>query len=413
MGTVAVSHDAEAPGTRASVAAAAPTETAAFLTAIPAFAMFASIGNPDVFRPLPDDWTVGLADVVASTAAIAEGRYKAVNTAGASVISAVSNALGTLDFPYLFAGDGASFAVAPQQAGRAAEALAATVPWVGRVLGLTLRAGLVRVGDIRRHGVDVRVARFAASGDASYAMFAGGGLRWAEGELKAGRLAAPRAGPDAQPDLTGLSCRFQDLKSKQGVILSVLVRPRIDPADPRFRALIADVLTIAGRGPADSRPVPVFDPLYGISAKAIGLNGRIARRPGEGRLASWLRAAKDAAIASVLMATGGSVGGFSAPRYLAEVVANTDFRKYDDGLMMTLDCAEAVAGSIEARLAAAEEAGVARSGLHRQAEATLTCVVPSALKANHVHFIDGAAGGYAMAARGLGAAQPLASGEGV
>ena len=413
MGTVAVSHDAEAPGTRASVAAAATTETAAFLTAIPAFAMFASIGNPDVFRPLPDNWTVGLADVVASTAAIAEGRYKAVNTAGASVISAVSNALGTLDFPYLFAGDGASFAVAPQQAGRAAEALAATVPWVGRVLELTLRAGLVRVGDIRRHGVDVRVARFAASGDASYAMFAGGGLRWAEGELKAGRLAAPRAGPDAQPDLTGLSCRFQDLKSKQGVILSVLVRPRIDPADPRFRALIADVLTIAGRGPADSRPVPVFDPLYGISAKAIGLNGRIARRPGEGRLASWLRAAKDAAIASALMATGGSIGGFSAPRYLAEVVANTDFRKYDDGLMMTLDCAEAVAASIEARLAAAEEAGVARSGLHRQAEATLTCVVPSALKANHVHFIDGAAGGYAMAARGLGAAQPLASGEGV
>lgn len=409
----AVGKQAKAPAVRGTDADAPATATAAFLTAIPPFAMFASIGNPDVFRPLPDDWTVGLADVVASTAAIAEGRYKAVNTAGASVVSAVSNALGTLDFPYLFAGDGASFAVAPQDAGRAAEALAATVPWVGRVLGLTLRAGIVTVGEVRRHEVDVRVARFAASGDASYAMFAGGGLRWAEGELKAGRLAAPRAAPDIHPDLTGLSCRFQDLKSKHGVILSVMVRPAVDPADPRFRALIADVLTIAGRGSDDSRPVPVFDPLYGVSPRTIAANGRIARRPGEGKLASWLRSARDAAVASAMMASGARLGRFSASRYLAEVVANTDFRKYDDGLMMTLDCADDLATSIEARLAAADEAGVARFGLHRQAEATLTCVVPSALKANHVHFIDGAAGGYAMAAQSLGRAVPLASGKGV
>lgn len=413
MKAASFSDRAKPPAGHRAGAGVPPTETAAFLTAIPPFAMFASIGNPDVFRPLPDGWTVGVADVVGSTAAIAEGRYKAVNTAGASVISAVSNALGTLDFPYLFAGDGASFAVAPQDAGRAAQALASTVPWVERVLGLTLRAGTVTVGEVRRHEVDVRIARFAASGDASYAMFAGGGLRWAEAELKAGRLTAPRAEPDAHPDLTGLSCRFQDLKSRHGVILSVMVRPAVDPADPRFRTLIADILTIAGRGSDDSRPVPVFKPLYGVSPKAIAANGRIARRPGEGKIASWLRSAKDSAVASVMMASGASVGGFSAPRYLAEVMANTDFRKYDDGLMMTLDCAEDLAASIEARLAVADEAGVARFGLHRQAEATLTCVVPSVLKADHVHFIDGAAGGYAMAAQSLGRAQPLAPGKGV
>ena len=52
-----------------------------------------------------------MADVVQSTKAIAENRYKAVNMAGAAVIVAVTNALGDREFPFVFGGDGASFAV--------------------------------------------------------------------------------------------------------------------------------------------------------------------------------------------------------------------------------------------------------------------------------------------------------------
>ena len=36
-----------------------------------------------MYSPLPDDWTVGVADIVESTKAIANQRYKAVNMAGA------------------------------------------------------------------------------------------------------------------------------------------------------------------------------------------------------------------------------------------------------------------------------------------------------------------------------------------
>ena len=31
----------------------------------------------------------------------------------------------------------------------------------------------------------------------------------------------------------------------------------------------------------------------------------------------------------------------------------------------------------------------------------MTCIVPSIAESNHVHFVDGAAGGYALAARRL------------
>ena len=69
--------------------------------------------DPARYTPLPPDWSIGVADIVQSTKAIAENRYKAVNMAGAAVIAAVTNALGNREFPFVFGGDGASFAVSP------------------------------------------------------------------------------------------------------------------------------------------------------------------------------------------------------------------------------------------------------------------------------------------------------------
>jgi len=46
-------------------------------------------------------------------------------------------------------------------------------------------------------------------------------------------------------------------------------------------------------------------------------------------------------------------------------------------------------------------AGICRFGIHRQSSAIMTCVVASPTQPNHIHFVDGAAGGYAMAAAEL------------
>ena len=71
----------------------------------------ASLMDPALYKPLPNNWTIGIADIVQSTKAIRENRYRAVNMAGAAVIAALKNALDGSDFPYVFGGDGASFAV--------------------------------------------------------------------------------------------------------------------------------------------------------------------------------------------------------------------------------------------------------------------------------------------------------------
>src|SRR5215467_12347567 len=110
-----------------------------FYGSIPVFRGFTRLMEPQLYSPLPDDWSVGVADIVDSTKAIAARRYKAVNMAGAAVIAAVTNALDGREFPFVFGGDGASFAVAPSDLAAARAALASTAAWVREDLDLVMR----------------------------------------------------------------------------------------------------------------------------------------------------------------------------------------------------------------------------------------------------------------------------------
>ena len=369
-----------------------------FYGRIPVFRGFGDLMDPAHYVPLPDDWTIGLADIVKSTEAIAQQRYKAVNMAGAAVIAAVTNALEGREFPFVFGGDGASFAVAPGDRETAREALAATARWVQNDLDLAMRVALVPVADIRAQGFDVRVARFGPSPNVSYAMFAGGGLGWAEVAMKRGEFAVPMAPSGAMPDLSGLSCRFEEIPAARGLILSVLVVPRADADDAAFRILIEDVIALVERSPDAGRPVPAQGPA--LKWPPAGFDYEIRAERG-----SWLMNRVNVIgrtlIAYVLMRYGISAGGFVPKVYVQQLVENSDFRKYDDGLRMILDCTPDLEKALEQRLVAAASAGTIRYGLHRQDAAMMTCFTPSALRRDHVHFIDGARGGYASAATAL------------
>ncbi len=100
----------------------------------------------------------------------------------------------------------------------------------------------------------------------------------------------------------------------------------------------------------------------------------------------------------LIMWTGVRIGRFIPQKYIREVVENSDFRKFDDSLRMVLDCTPELATEIEEYLKAAMAKGLVRYGTHRQDAAMMTCFTPSASNPNHVHFIDGAEGGYAVAA---------------
>ncbi len=367
-------------------------------SAVPRLTRFSDVLDEARYVPVPDTWWIALCDVVMSTRAIEEGRYRSVNMAGAALIAAVRNALPEADTPFVFGGDGATLLIAPEHRHAVETVLAATVTWTRETLDLELRAGLIPVAAVRVVGLDLRIARYAASPTVDYAMFSGGGLAYAEAALKRGLHAVPAAATGARPDLTGLSCRFEAVPARGGLILSLIVLPEAGADRNAVLAVLGDLLAVVEASPGMGRPLPESGPAMRPPWSGLREGARGQGALGGSRLLRLAGLFVSRGAAFAMFRLGVPFGRFSPRRYQRRLAANADFRKYDDGLRLTVNCPVATADRIEERLAAAHSAGVVRYGLHRQEAAVVTCITPSVLRDDHVHFVDGADGGYARAA---------------
>lgn len=105
-----------------------------------------------MFEDVPPDWWIALTDVVASTKAIEEGRYKEVNSAGSLPVMAISNYLGNMDFPFVFGGDGVTCLVPAGAVDALRDILVGTVRSVKKAFDLELRLAMIPVKDLRERG---------------------------------------------------------------------------------------------------------------------------------------------------------------------------------------------------------------------------------------------------------------------
>jgi hypothetical protein len=353
------------------------------------------------YRPAPADWLLAVTDVESSTRAVEEGRYQVVNLAGAAGIAAVRNACRGQTIPFLFGGDGAVLLIPPacEQAARAA--LGQTMAFARTTYDLTLRAGAMTVGEIRRRGREVLVARYEPTPGNSFGLFLGGGVQLLEGVLKGRDASTPASaiaispGAGGEPDLSGLSCRWTPLKSQRGKMMALILSGAADLREAHDR-----VLAIADPDRRGVAPVR----LDNLKSKWPPRTLLLEARARGGRLPLPLRVvmlALHTLIAWIIFKSGVSVGGFDPQRYLSEMTRNTDFSKYDDTLAMVLDCPQDRIDSIRAHLDERTVRGELNYGIHISDTALMTCLVESASEYHHVHFIDGADGGYTMAARDM------------
>ncbi|UHS61988.1 DUF3095 domain-containing protein [Agrobacterium vaccinii] len=382
-----------------------------FLKNLPVFLHFEDVADPTLYRALPDGWALALADIIDSTGAIDSGRYKAVNMAGAGVISGLLNALQRHDLPFIFGGDGAAVAIAPSQIDAAREALSKVQAWVADDIRLTLRAAIVPVSAIRENGLDVRVARFQASDDVSYAMFSGGGNHWADEQMKSGHYLISAAESGSRPDLTGLSCRWNPIEAARGKVVSIIALPGPNTDPLAFRGIVAEIVALANEDGRGGHPVPVEGPPLGFIREGLVLEAKALSGYRDSlsqiRKGAWVLF--QTVLIAVLYSFKKTVGRFDPVQYKRSVASNTDFRKFDDGLKMTVDVDPDTLKKIKARLEGASREGICFYGLHEQDTALMTCIVPSPLSRDHMHFVDGGDGGYAKAATNLKAQmQPVA-----
>ena len=123
-----------------------------------------------------------------------------------------------------------------------------------REFQLDLRVGIVPVTTVRDSNYDVKVAKVRVSPNYTQAVFTGGGLTYATELIKnpeTSELYCLKASEDSpQADFSGLVCPWQDILSKHGEILSLIVMATIS-TDEEESCIYKDVLekihTIYGR----------------------------------------------------------------------------------------------------------------------------------------------------------------------
>jgi hypothetical protein len=361
--------------------------------------------DPARYEAAPADWRLVITDIERSTEAIAHGRQKTVNMIAASCIAAVRNACVGQEIPFAFGGDGATLLVPPDRVDAALAALAG-VRASARTAGLVLRVGAMAVGDLRALGHGVLVARYEAAPGIIFAMFRGGGVAFLDRVLKGNEpeppaclIRAPAEG--AAPDLTGLSCRFEPIASRGGRTVSLVAAMLGEHED--YRPVLSKVLEIASVNARPTSPATLaaaFSRTWLPNRKNIEMElDVLGAGDGTSRLRRRLSIVGGWLAAQVSLRLGIRMGGRSFRRELEEKVRNSDFAKADDGLQMVIDCTPDELARIEGYLMELETAGVLVFGLHVSDSALMTCLVDSAMENWHVHFIDGAGGGYAHAAR--------------
>lgn len=378
-----------------------------FYRDLPALPSFAAAIDTRHHVDLPDDWWVVIADIVDSTRAIADGAYKKVNTVGVACIAAIANLDRSIELPFLFGGDGATFAIPERLCAPAVIALRGAQQLAADSFGLQLRAGLIRVGELRAAGHWVRVAKLALSEQINQPFFSGCGWEEAERRIKRGDPGVQHVRPDegaASASFEGFECRWQNVPSFRDVKLAlIVVATGLDPAlnQTTYTRVLARIGEIFG-DPGNHHPLHAGALQLSFSPQVLSGETKV-RSAGRGFLAGlgyafrlllqnvagWWLFRHDLDTASVAWS-----------RYRDDLVRHSDFRKFDGALRMLLDAGEAQIAELAAWLDAERAAGRLAWGMHRSREALITCLVESRA-GKHLHFVDGSDGGYALAARQL------------
>ena len=349
-----------------------------------------------------------IADVVGSTKAIGDGDYKKVNTVGVACIAAVVNVDRSIDIPFVFGGDGATFAVPDVLVQRVIAALRGSQELSRLSFGLDLRAGLVKVGDLAEQDFRVDIAKVRLSPHMTQSAFSGRGWSEAERRVKApaaaGVLMVREAEGPAVANFDGFECRWQGVPSFNGHKLSLLVAAMSD--DPgvnldTYQALSGKIREIYGEV-VNYHPLRPGRMRLTFNPRSLRHEWRVRSRHSGWRQAIGylMKMLLQNLAGAYLIARRVDTESVQWSHYREELVDNSDFCKFDGMLRMVIDGNDAQAEELEQYLKSQCRAGRLVYGMHKSREALVTCLVQS-YSGNHLHFVDGSDGGYTLAARGL------------
>lgn len=347
-----------------------------------------------LFYKIPANWHVVITDIKNSTIAVQEGLHETINLIATGSIVAVLNIAfkANITVPFFFGGDGATFIIPPTILEKVISALHTHQENSKTSFNLDLRVGYVPVSEIYEQQQELNISKLRTSELFSIPVVLGDGLTYAEKKIKGPDYSfatLPFASEDL--DLTGMQCRWD----------------RIKPPENSFE--VVSLLVVARKGVKQSfafkKVMDKIDSIYGtpqrrqpISASKLKLKATLAK------IGLEMRAKKGGFNPFYLLLNLSKtfIGYFyfktkKGKEYLHNLVSMSDTLVIDGRINTVISGTEQQRKWLEEALNTIEQNAEIWYGLHVSKESVMSCYVRN-LNDKHVHFVDGAEGGYTKAA---------------
>ncbi len=358
------------------------------------------IADASMFSKLPSDWHVLVADIKNSTQAIQDGFHQEVNLIATGSVIAILNisAEAGINVPFFFGGDGAVILVPSILLKEGISALNKHKINTFRTFGFELKIGSVSVEDIYRKNIELKIAKARISDIFNIPVVLGDGLQFAESLVKEGDDSEIKKLPiDEIPlNLDGMECKWN----------------RINPPedDQEVISLIVSGNSKSDIGQTFSEVLKAIDSIYGspnrrkpISVKRLQLNSswrqinlemqtKLGHYNNLYFLKNWFKT-----IFGRFYLTQTQIG----KNYLEKLVQLTDTLTIDGRINTVITGTSQQRKNLIAFLDHLENRGRINYGLYVSKASVMSCYVKDMGADDHIHFVDGADGGYTKAAVNL------------
>jgi Protein of unknown function (DUF3095) len=347
-----------------------------------------------LFSRVPDNWHVIITDVKNSTRASLEGLHETVNLVATGSIVAVLNIVykANLTVPFFFGGDGATFIIPPTILDATMRALLMHRENTLVNFKIDLRVGQVPVAEIYENQHSINICKFRTSEMFAIPVVLGRGLLYVEKKIKGpDYIFAELPETEEELDLSGMQCRWDKIKPPvtNYEVVSLLVIAREGAKQSMaFKKVMDRVDEIYGAAQT-RKPISVGKlKLKGTLAK-IGLEMRV--RMGGFKPFNVLKTWATTSLGYFYFRT--KKGKF----YLTSLVDMSDTLVIDGKINTVITGTAHQRELLEAALGEIERDGEILFGLYVSKESVMSCYVRN-MNDKHIHFVDGAEGGYTKAA---------------
>jgi Protein of unknown function (DUF3095) len=347
-----------------------------------------------LFYKVPDNWYVVITDVIKSTKAIEQGLHETVNLIATGSIVAVLNIAykANITVPFFFGGDGASFIIPSSILASALHALVIHKENTKRNYDLNLRVGSVPVVDIYNEAHALQISKLRTSQLFSIPVLLGDGLTHAEKVIKGeDYILSSLRSNEEELDLTGMQCRWDKIKPPRDYdeVVSLLVTARdSEKQATAFKKVIDKLDEIYGE---QEKRKPISVPMLKLKTTLEKISQEMRVKFGGFRPTYLLHKWVTTLLGYFYFRTK------QGKKYLLQLVDMSDTLVIDGRINTVISGTTSQREKLQMALNDLENDGHINYGLYVSKESVMSCYVRN-MNESHIHFVDGAEGGYTKAA---------------